>query len=182
MAVVRELTWKFFSRHPLMAVVILAMRTTPDFPPLRYPEGWPQCPSLLERIGLWIPVVGWIVSNQLEKRRLIPGESAILDQLAARPDIPGNVWRDNDQADIANRIIECVTSECEWPHPRFAPNDPFEILIQWRTGDLCEVAALMNIEREFGMSLDDKTIDRVVRMTFGEVVDFIAASSRKVAK
>jgi hypothetical protein len=69
------------------------MVTDKDTRALAYPDGWPKPPSKLELIGRWIPVLRWIVSAALERRRLQPGELAILEQLRRRSEIPDEVWR-----------------------------------------------------------------------------------------
>ena len=149
------------------------MVTDKDIRALAYPDGWPKPPSKLELIGRWIPVLGWIVSAELERRRLQLGELAILEQLRRRSEIPDEVWPDANRAKVAKRIIQCCTAACSWDPPRFAPADPFEIIIKWRTGDLCELEAIMNIEQEFSLKLDDQTVETLTHMTLLEVADYV---------
>jgi hypothetical protein len=157
------------------------MVTANDIHPLAYPDGWPKPPSTLEIIGRWIPVLGWMVSAALESRRLRPGSVAILEQLQRRAEIPEEVWPDAHRADVAKRIIQCCTAACCWDHPRFAPRDPFEIIIQWQTGDLCELEAVMNIEDAFSLKMDDNTVQTLLRMTLLEVVDYVIDHSSGAA-
>lgn len=153
------------------------MSTSHEIPPLSYPIGWPKPPSKLERVGLWIPIFGWLLSSMLERNRLRPGILAILEQLDQRPEIPDGVWPDSLRADVAKRIIYCCQEACDWPHPRFAPHDPFEILIELQIGDLCELDALMRIQKEFSLKLDDDTIQALLTMKLREVVEYVISKS-----
>lgn len=159
----------------------MPMESAEAVPPLAYPNGWPSPPSKLELIAWRIPVLGWFVAATLENRRIRPGVLAILEQLGRRGEMPDQIWPDARRADIAKRIIKCCTAACSWEHPRFAPYDPFEIMIEWRTGDLCEVEAIMNIEEEFSMKLDDQTVERLTNMTFLEVVEYVIGQLRSSA-
>lgn len=129
----------------------------------------------METFGRWIPVAGWIISGILERNRLWPGERTIDDQLARRPASAFNQWPDGEHAAVARTIIDCCTEACRWKYPYFVPEDPFRIMIRWEAGEMCELDALHRIGTAFELSLDAGLIERLLTMTFDEVVRLIVS-------
>ena len=147
---------------------------------LAYPTGWPLPPLRVELLARWIPVLGWIVSATLEHRRLAPGDRHIERQLSERHPIPRAVWGDDSRRAItAQEIVKCCTDAIGWRNPGFVPQDPFEIMICLRTGDLCEVDAIRRIERAFAVKIDRKKVLKWYeeQTTFADIVDYILATS-----
>ena len=142
------------------------------YAPLTYPSGWPRPASKLELFLMWIPIIGWIFAGLLENERLHPGEKHVQQMFSLRECIPPEIWGDEQKAQIADRIAKICQHCIGWQNRNFIPEDPFEIIIAWRTGDLCEVGALMNLEKEFRCKLDNAQVQHLMGMTFGEVVIF----------
>lgn len=148
--------------------------------PLAYPAGWPTPASRVELLGRWIPVFGWIVSAFLEHRRLAPGERHVMRVLSQRRPTPKSVWGDDPRrAIVAQEIVKQCTDAIGWETPFFIPEDPFEIMIRLRTGDLCEVDAIWRIEKAFSVKFDRDAVGKWIenQTSFGEVVDYILATS-----
>ena len=51
--------------------------------------------------------------------------------------------------------------------------DPFELMVAWRIGDLCEIEAIMALEEEFGIDFEEQPDDFIMRATFRDVVRWI---------
>jgi len=147
-----------------------SMQST-SFEPLSYSEVPPR--SAVERIGMWVPVLGWVVASVLEARRLGPCERRVREALAARPPIPSTVWDGEARARVAQDAGRGCAEAVGWPNDHFIPEDPMECVLCWRTGDLCEVEALMKLEQTFGMRFSKDETARIVGMTLSEFVDFI---------
>ncbi|REJ83997.1 MAG: hypothetical protein DWQ34_16190 [Planctomycetota bacterium] len=154
---------------------------------MHYPEGWPEPPGLVEKIGRWIPVVGWIVAAALEYRRLKrPAWDFIDAQMDQRTHVPDSAWDDDEmRIEAANVVVDACVEAIGWDRPYFIPEDPFEIMIELRTGDCCELDAVFRIERAFETRLmhseNDTTRWITEGTTFGEIVDQLIANSPKYA-
>jgi hypothetical protein len=145
------------------------MVQSPEYPPLSYPDGWPAPPSALERICYWIPIIGWAIAGNLDAIRLGPGVRHVRALLAKRPKVLPDLWKSTEHAEVAATIAAICQEVIGWKTANFIPEDPFEIMIELRTGDLCEVEALMKIDDTFKIKLP---FDGVMKMTFADVVDY----------
>lgn len=147
--------------------------------PLCYPEGCTFTPSRLENWCTWVPIFGWLVAAVLSRSRCYGIESSIEQQLRLRDEIPDEVWPDAEERAIARRIAQISMTEIDWPNDHFIPGDPFEIMVALRTGDLCELSAMVRIEEEFGVDLAQVMFVPGANLTFGEIVKWIKAERQK---
>ena len=60
-----------------------------------------------------------------------------------------------------------------WPNTYFLPADPFDIMIKWETGDLCELEVINEIEEEFSIKITRQILKKLVGSEFKDVVEFI---------
>ena len=129
--------------------------------------------SKFERVCMCIPIVGWMVAGMIEKAKLHPAESAILKQIRDRKAAPRSDWSTPDAKQIADRVARICQEQIGWPNSHFVPDDPFEIMIALRTGDLCEVEAIMALEEEFEIDFEKVEDDFLLKATFRDIVDWI---------
>jgi hypothetical protein len=162
---------------------------TPLYSPLSFPEGLPREPSTCEKLLMWIPIIGWTGAAALAHLRIDPCTRSIKRQLEGRSPVPRSVWGDERRADVAEEITARINDAIGWKHPYFIPEDPFRIVIELDTGDLCEVEALMNIEEAFQTDFLEKPFGSeqsvfaaAVDMTFSKFVDFVISRSPRFGK
>jgi predicted nucleotidyltransferase len=106
---------------------------------------------------------------------------SIKRQVEQRGPIPDAVW-ETDERRRAAKTIEKVLSEICWgEYFTFHPDDPFYVIAEFEIGDLSEVEAMMEIETQLGIKIDDETIDRFLKnkATFGAFVDYVVSEQRK---
>ena len=100
--------------------------------------------------------------------------------LSQRQPAPKAAWgNDPRRATVAEEVVKQCTDAIGWENPLFLPEDPFEIMIQLQTGDMCEIDAIMRIEKVFSVKFSQAEIGKWVenQTSFGDVVDYILATS-----
>ncbi len=130
---------------------------------------------------MWVPFIGWVIGGALIQSKMAPVQRALSDQVSARKVPPKIDWPSSEQESIAERMGRICMEEVGWPNCHFIPEDQFEAMIEWRTGDLCEVAALMAIEGEFRVEFPEDFMSFVSNATFGSVVKWVEANQKSTA-
>lgn len=153
--------------------------------PLAYPPGFPEPPTLLHKILMWIPILGWTALKILQDQERDKCIEPIEEELARRGSIPRSIWPDELRAEVAEEVLCVINDELMWPNPNFIPDDPLRIMIELDTGDLCEIEAIMGLEEAFKVELlkrgkftiDPETSKEVTDMTFSEFVEYVIRMS-----
>ncbi len=115
----------------------------------------------------------WTVENRkianhifyLGESRAMPG-STELDIL----------WESRKKADIARKINNLCIEQIGWKENTiFLPDDPFCLMIELYTGDLCEVEAIMAIEEDFSIKFPKTFFIEEIpgELKFQYIVDYI---------
>ena len=157
-----------------------------NFSPLCYPQDWPGPPSDRELSWERVPLVGKYVASYLKHRRMLAIHWEFEEQVSRRGPIPESIWgEDPRRLEAANIVIQQCVDAIGWEHPYFIPDDPFEIVIQLRTGDMCELDAILRIQRAFDVELSvNSDLGRrwyEESMTLGEMVDYLMEHSPSYA-
>jgi hypothetical protein len=126
-----------------------------------YPKGW--CSK--------VPILRSILYGTRSQRY----QNCFRHQLADRGPVPDSAWVNSERL-AAARVIERILEEnCWFEEFRFHPDDPYSIVGEWEIGDLSEVEALMAIEEQFGIEIEDDTMNKALgeAPTFGQFVDYV---------
>lgn len=86
------------------------------------------------------------------------------------------LWECKNKAEIARKINSICIEQIAWDEDVvFLPNDPFCLMIELYTGDLCEVEAIMAIEEEFSLKFPYETFEEESPgdLKFKDVVNYI---------
>lgn len=148
------------------------MSISPNVEPLKYPDNWPE-PSSTELFLRWIPVAGWIPAALLERARTEPIAEALYSQLKGRSE-GFDRWQGELRHRVAMAIIDSCVNACCWPNAYFIPDDSFEVMIEFRTGDGCEMDAIFRIEKAIGIKLSEPDVQELANLTLGGVVENLA--------
>ena len=151
-----------------------------DLEPLLYPDVWPE-PSAIELTCRWVPIVGWLVGAVLERRRTGPIERNLYSQFESRPPHAVDYWRDEAQSRVAHVITDSCVQACGWPHSHFIPDDSLGVMLEFRTGDLCELDAIFRIEKALGVKLNNAEWQLLVENTLRDAVDYFLSQSDAAA-
>lgn len=132
-------------------------------------------PSWVERFCHWVPVVGWVVGNELEKRRIFPELESLSQQLITRSTQGvGTITWGEPHAQIATFIAHAVKDSFGWPNDYFIADDPFDLMFLGDEGVGIEVfnavEDYLSVPRG---TISNEQIKGCFRMTFGQVVDFL---------
>ena len=138
--------------------------------------------TLVERIGLWIPIVGWVVAAAVHGARVRPFVRHIKTQLRSRPAFPADAWGDDEnRGNLALWLCKAVKENMDWPNHHFHPDDPVALAF-WSYADALDIRnLLMTIEDEISAKLTDADCESLETMTLGEAVDFFLAKAKFVS-
>ena len=107
------------------------------------------------------------IDKQLKQRPIFDDESL------------KKIWTDLEHITIAQKINSICIEQIGWDEGTvFLPNDPFCLMIELYTGDLCEVEAIMAIEEDFFLKFPDEYFneENPGDLKFKDVVDYIIQS------
>lgn len=147
--------------------------------PLRLSWQFPT-PSWTEKCCRWVPVVGWTIANELEKRRLSLGLELLAQQLASRP---GPESYPNSPDDVRARVAACMARTVKdrfgWPNDHFIAEDPYKLMTFGDEGAGIEVINAVEEYLDLPQgTITNEQIEDFCRMTFGQVVDHVVALSK----
>ena len=86
------------------------------------------------------------------------------------------LWEDIEKVEIANQINLICIEQIGWEKGTlFLPDDPFCLMIELYTGDLCEVEAIMAIEEVFSLEFPESFYEEKNPgdMKFKDIVGYI---------
>lgn len=148
------------------------MKTKPLAIPDGFPKDYPgQRSEFRKKHPLWEWVVGGFHPNKYGAL-----EREFAAELSRRSKSLEVEWKDYPQYHETLHGLQKIFNELLWfADVVFIPDDPYCIIGQLVTGDLCEVEAIMAIEEEFGIEIGGE--DLVPEMT---MLDFVRlVESRK---
>lgn len=91
-----------------------------------------------------------------------------------------NLWVNQQKIEIAGKINNICVEQIGWNKGTvFIPSDPFCLMIELYTGDLCEVEAMMAIEEEFSIKfpIDYFDEENPGDLKFKDVVEYITQNN-----
>jgi hypothetical protein len=107
--------------------------------------------------------------------------ASLKSQIASRGLVPPEMWGSHEQHEVARRIEEVLCRVCWGEHFTFHPLDPLLVVGEWEVGDLSEVQALMEIEREFAITISREELDELLANgTFGDLVNLVSSKANRL--
>ena len=76
-----------------------------------------------------VPVLGWIVSNEIDRRRVANGTQALCTQLLTREADASQAWSESTVEPVARVVCKCIATVFGWPTSAFIPADPMEAVL-----------------------------------------------------
>ena len=95
---------------------------------LYIPPGMPANPTTVEKLARRMPIIGWIVANEIEKRRLGSIADAISKQLESRAS--SRSLQDVEMRDttLGRFMASSIQKHLDWPNDRFIDDDDLALL------------------------------------------------------
>lgn len=150
------------------------------YEPLSYPEGWSLELSRMESICRGIPGCRAFFTAIFENRKIAVASHHVRQQVEARNEEPSDQWSDEEDQQIASEIATICKNVIGWENDHFIPEDPFEIMIDLRIGDLIDVEAIKKIEEKYGVDFKPLIDDGSLwKMTFQDVVARVRSERTK---
>jgi hypothetical protein len=124
-----------------------------------------------------IPILGW----QVAYWRQCDNEAALVNQAVKRGPVPEDAWagRSYDPA-IREKLSKIVIDRAYPKGSEFHPDDPFELMMVLRYGDLNECEIMMDIEDAFGIKFTDVITNWLVekKVTFIQFIQYIQTAQQ----
>ena len=131
--------------------------------------------SMLERVMIWIPILGWMIGSGLWKRRNRPVYDSINLALESRPIINLSIWGDAQHQEIAQFVCMAVMDQIGWPNDRYLPTDDVGVIF-WSFYDCLEaVEIFMKIEDRYGFKFPNELVESIGQHDMAALVDLIAS-------
>jgi len=108
-----------------------------------------------EKWLLWLPPIGWLWNHLRWQRWASPIRSRYEATLRGRQEVPIEVWGDEAHQAVAIRILAIINDNFGWPNTRFVPWDPVCVAMWAYEDGLDDMAAISDIEKEFGVTFTD---------------------------
>ena len=138
---------------------------TMNFPLLHDPED-------TENTNTWItkiPIVGSDIGYSRQRRN----ETKLVRQAVRRGRVPESEWEKHKYNKVVRSKLEQIVIDSAYPKgSTFHPQDPFELMMVLRYGDLNEVEIMADIEHAFGIKFTDQLCEWLVRDK-APFIDFI---------
>ncbi|MFM7320983.1 MAG: hypothetical protein ACKO5K_05595, partial [Armatimonadota bacterium] len=113
------------------------------------------------------------------KRAAAPFRDLVRALLVRRTTPQGHGFADLETARIAARCAAIVAAEMGWPNDRFVPEDPAATLFWAHEDGLDATAAVMAIEAEWGIHIDDTEFLAWIRGDWGRFVANVTGRVRE---
>jgi hypothetical protein len=123
---------------------------------------------------MWLPIVGWLISSWLMRRRLSVFTQAIERQLAARIRFPEEEWGcDGQRLEFVRFVCRTLKTEVGWPNDHFVPDDPVWLLVGGYGDCLLPASIAIEIERYLDVRVAEKDWEATDGMTLGQAVAYL---------
>jgi len=141
--------------------------------PLVDDYGHPNAPGVSPWWAL-VPVLGWLYLGMASLLRCRKIEADIIRRLEARDAAEVEAcWQGLDYDAEVRASIERIIRMRAWTDGcRFHPEDPWWLIGNVKTGDLCEQEIVMDIEELLGLDRDDGRLEAIHQRTFLEVIRY----------
>lgn len=154
--------------------------------PLRLTPVQRPAPSWIETCCRWLPIVGWTIANELEKRRLSYGLESLAQQLASRStrESHSNTY-DYVRSQLTAFVARTVKDLFGWPNDHFFSDDPFDLMVFGDDGEGIELIDAIEVYLDLPKgTISDEQMESLYKLTFGQVIDFLLElpSSRKISQ
>ena len=136
-----------------------------NFPLLHDPEEKESTNTRFTRI----PFIGWQIGGFRQYRN----EAKLVRQAVRRGRVPESEWEKHKFDKTIREKLEQIV--VDWAYPKgstFHPDDPFELMMVLRYGDLNEVGIMRDIENTFGIKITLELCEWLVRDK-ASFIDFI---------
>jgi hypothetical protein len=151
---------------------------------------WDSQPSKLEKVLMWIPILGWALAGSLYQVRIRPISEDIRRQLQTRSEPSPSIWgEDSQRRSIAAYIVQQIQHEFGWPNHYFIPSDPLWIAAWAHEDGLDDVSFVLNIERHYKIKINiqkhflrDSTLADLVDYIYNETTKQLTMPSSQLAK
>ena len=148
-----------------------------DWQPLRTCIDDIPPPSWGERIGVFVPLFGWIYASAAHSCRVQPFVESVRDELLQRDATTRECWRGGPHSEgFSLYLCKLVGDAYDWPNDFFVPDDPCNLLFFNDDMEISEV--MMAVEDELGLpagTIDESFLPRAWDMTLGELSDTLLA-------
>jgi len=120
----------------------------------------------MEQMMMWFPLIG-------TQRRIY---ADLIRQLKTRTPEDMAAWETYSMEirELAGQVSRILIDYLAWPEDTiFLPDDPADIPFWDKTGDLASVEAIMAIEKELKVEMEDVFGEKLSEMTFSQVIQTI---------
>lgn len=145
-----------------------------DTIPIPNPASIVPRPSWFECITRWIPIVGWHIANELERKRLEPFITSVKEELRGRSPAVADLWKNGAEQQFALFLCEQIQMELDWPNAHFIPADSFGALFIDDDGVGIDIAEA--VEQYLGLAtgaISSSFLDKMNHMTLGQAVEHL---------
>jgi len=144
---------------------------TENFPLLHDPEEMENTNTWLTRI----PIIGWQIGGFRQYRN----EAELVREAVRRGQVPESEWEKHKYDKAIREKLEQIV--INWAYPKgstFHPEDPFELMMVLRYGDLNEVAIMRDIEHAFDIKFTVELGEWLVqdKVSFIDFIHYIEKS------
>src|SRR6266404_815554 len=139
--------------------------------PLRWPFDWNHLTAWQKMLSL-IPFVGPQARAHKD----------IVYQLRHRSAASIELWNrfSKSEVELARIISKVVKEALRWPNDYFIPDDPFEIVIWDKHGDMATTETIAAIERKIGVEQKASAEwENLTKKNYGSVVRFLSRELEK---
>lgn len=135
-----------------------------------------------EKFWKRIPLLGWAIASSLWANRTSPIVQAVVEQLISRPKPEPSIWgNDTRRVQIGLCLSRVAKEEMGWPNDHFVPADPVRVVFWAHEDGLDFEVALLTIEEELDVKLNDAEVNDWFVKTLGDVVDELMAKQESAA-
>lgn len=153
---------------------------TNDVTALSIPGELYNGPTMIEKLGRCVPIVGWIIANELEKKRVRPLADSISAQLESRASKGLKMPVGGACATPVGRFVaDSIRRHFEWPNDLYLDDDPMTLLFILDDGVGIEV--FRDIEKFLRLptgTISADSIKNLQHITFGNAVSELAKLSK----
>ncbi|MEP6755929.1 MAG: hypothetical protein ABJA67_10550 [Chthonomonadales bacterium] len=94
--------------------------------------------------------------------------------VAERPPFDEARWRHNvERIRVANKVLPLIVKQYDWPSNAFIPEDPVDVVLQFRFDDLDFVELTMELEEVFLLPVPPEGPEGFDDMSLGEFMDWL---------
>ena len=118
--------------------------------------------SAVEKAGMYVPFLGWMVSQALWRARTSPIHKKLMQQLLDRQDTHEAWGEDSAFRQFAQKVCEIAKQEFGWPNARFVPWDPSRAVF-WAYRDGLDFDCFVTeVEIYFKISFTDEEAENML--------------------